>query len=274
MPSELPAAVKLAQLAAYLPTESVRTAEHTISTRMPLRPALLGATGALRVGAIAYAVDVATGQAMGQAALTSDRWVVTTDMDIKVLRPLTAGQLRVDAEVVRAGETTIVSTFALCDDVSGEVVGGGTATGRPFPFTFERSLLEMPVGESRSYSNALAAAPASFADHFGTRTAEGGAVEVEIADWLRNPWGILHGGVTSCLIDLAAEAAGSAEVGGAAAVTGATIRFLAPGRVGPAQASPQVLVGDGQRAMVEVRVTDAGADRRLLAVASTTVERQ
>src|SRR5689334_20903293 len=146
MPSESPdpssLAGRLAQLAAYFPTESVRTGERTVSTRLPVRAALLGATGALRIGAIAYAVDVATGQSMGMAALESDRWVVTTDMDIAVLRPPSDGFVQVDAEVVRAGETTVVSTFALRDG-RGDVVGGGTATGRPFPFTFDRALLGM-----------------------------------------------------------------------------------------------------------------------------------
>jgi uncharacterized protein (TIGR00369 family) len=263
-------AKNLARLAAYFPTESTRTGELTVSTRLAVRDALLSETRALRMGAVAYAVDVATGQAMGMAALAGDRWVVTTDMDIRLIRPVDSGELRVDAEVVRAGETTVVATFTLHDG-QGAVVGGGTATGRPFPFTFDRALLGMRVGESRGYAFGEPAAEAGFVEHFGLRVAEGGAAEVDIADWLRNPWGILHGGVTSCLVDLAAASAGGHALGRPAAVTGATIRFLAPGRVGPAQAAPQVQVVDGDRALVEVRVTDAGAERRLLAVASATV---
>jgi acyl-coenzyme A thioesterase PaaI-like protein len=272
VPSASSARTNLDRLGRYFDTESVRTGEGTMSTWLPVRPALYGPTGTLRMGPLAFAVDVGTGRAMGLAALASDRWIVTTDMDIRQVTPVVSGPLRVDAEVVRTGETTVVSVFSLHDEHTGRAVGGGTATGRPFPFEFDRAILEMPIGERQVPARTEPAPAATTGEHFGMRQVEGGVVEVDIVDWLRNPWGILHGGVTSCLVELAAEAAGEHALGRPAGVTGMTIRFLAPGRVGPARAVPQVQVAADGRALIEVRVTDQGTDGRLMIVASATVE--
>jgi uncharacterized protein (TIGR00369 family) len=261
----------IARLAGYFTTESMRTGEREVSTWLPVRDDLRDRGGALRIGPITYSIDVATGLAMGVAVLADERWVVTTDVDVRVVTPVTAGPLRVDAEVLRAGATTVVSGFTLHDESTGQIVGGGTCTGRPFPFEFDRKLLEVPIGVRRAQAHAMAIEAESLPSFLGFRIAEGGAVEVDIDDWLRNPWGILHGGVTACLVDVSAEAAGAAAMGRAVRVTGTTIRFLAPGRVGPARAVPRLLSTGEGTALVEVKVTDAGAGGRLLAVASAAV---
>jgi acyl-coenzyme A thioesterase PaaI-like protein len=272
VPSDSPSRANLDRLGRYFDTESERTGETTMSTWLPVRLALHGPTGTLRMGPLAFAVDVGTGRAMGLAALDSDRWIVTTDMDIRLATPVVTGPVRVDAEVVRTGATTVVSVFTLHDEHTGQNVGGGTATGRPFPFDFDRAILNMPIGERQVPPRTEPAPEATTGKHFGIRQVEGGVVEVDIVDWLRNPWGILQGGVASCLVELAAEAAGENALGRPVVVTGATIRFLAPGRVGPARAVPYVQVVSDGRAMIEVRVTDRGAGGRLLMVASTTLE--
>jgi len=237
---------------------------------LDVRDDLRDAGGALRMGAAAYAVDVATGQALGLAVVDQGMWVVTTDLDAHLVAPVATGPLRVEAEVVRAGATTAVARFSLHDDGRGESVGGGTVTCRPFPSEFDPAMLEMPIGAVRRHGE-----PGTdrrpLAEHLGLRVGDDGSVEVDIVDGVRNPWGILHGGATACLVDVAAEAAGSAALGQPGRVCSQLIRFLAPGRVGPARAEPRLLaVADG-RALVEVAVRDTGADHRLLAVSTLTV---
>jgi uncharacterized protein (TIGR00369 family) len=249
----------------------VRTGEHAVSAWINVRDELCDDAGALRTGPILYTIDMGTGLAMGLAVVSDDLWVVTTDMDVRVNSPVTAGSLRVDAEVLRAGATTVVSAFTLHDESTGRTVGGGTCTGRPFPISFDRKHLEIPVGERRAHAPVSDALTADMATELGFRFAEGGVAEVDIADWLKNPWGIMHGGVTSCLADLSAAAAGSSALGRPGRVVGTTIRFLAPGRVGPARAIPRVLAVDADSAVVEVRITDEGSNGRLLAVTSSTI---
>ncbi len=252
----------------------MRTDESAVSTWLLVRDDLRDANGALRIGPIVYSVDVATGLAMGVTVLADDRWVVTTDVDIRLITPVTNGPLRVDAEVLRAGATTVVSAFTLHDESTGRIVGAGTCTGRPFPFEFDRALLDVPIGVRRQHAPTEPVGAESLPAYLGFRITEGGAVEVDVAGWLRNPWGILHGGVTACLVDVSAEVAGAAVLGRPAHVAGMTVRFLAPGRVGPARAVPRLLSTDTAAAgavLAEVKVTDVGAGGRLLAVASAVI---
>jgi uncharacterized protein (TIGR00369 family) len=258
-------------LAAYFGTSSIRTDATTVTTRLAARDDLRDRQGNLRVGAATYAVDLATGLAMGLAVLERDMWVVTTDIDVHVTVPVTDGPLRIEVEVLRAGATTTVSAFELHDDATGRSVGGGTATGRPFPFEFDRSYLDVPIGSPLVHGAGDDPVVGPVASVLGMRVHEDASVEIDIEDWLRNPWGILHGGATACLVDVAAEHAAVASLGRPARTTASMIRYLAPGRVGPARAVPRVIGDDGTTALVEVRVTDTGADDRLLAVATLTL---
>jgi uncharacterized protein (TIGR00369 family) len=258
-------------LPSYFGAVSLRNDERTVTTWVDVRDDLCNDRGSLRIGAVAYAVDIATGLTMGIAVVDRDLWVVTTDLDVHLTAPVTEGPLRVDADLVRAGATTAVATFTLHDEGADRAVGGGTATGRPFPFEFDRSLVEVPIGQLRRFDDGVAPSPRDrLATHLGFRAGEDGSVEVELEDWLRNPWGILHGGVTACLVDVAAEVAASAALGHPVRVTSELVRYLAPGKVGPVRAVPSVLATDDGRALVEVRVVDEGSDGRLVAVATLT----
>jgi acyl-coenzyme A thioesterase PaaI-like protein len=259
------------RLAGYFGTSSIRTDATTVTTRLPVRDEVRDQQGDLRMGAITYAVDLATGLAMGLAVLERDMWVVTTDIDVHLTVPVIDGPLRIEVEVLRAGATTAVSSFELHDDSTGRPVGGGTATGRPFPFDFDRSYLDVPIGSPLVHVSPDEPLVGPVASMLGLRVGEDASVEVDIDDWLRNPWGILHGGVTACIVDIAAEHAAVAALGRPARTTGSMIRYVAPGRVGPARAVPRVLGDDGTTALVEVRVSDTGADDRLLAIATMTV---
>jgi uncharacterized protein (TIGR00369 family) len=258
-------------LAQLIGAVSVRTGESTASTTLRVRDSLLDDHGTLRIGVVSYTVDVATGLAMGAAVLDRDLWVVTTDLDVRLTTPVRAGPLRIEVEVLRAGQTTAVSSFSLHDDELGRAIGGGTATGRPFPFQFDRTRLQQRLGEPLDHSQGQEPAGGKLIRNLGIRVGEDGTVEVDIEDWLRNPWGILHGGVTACMIDVAGDVSGSTALGGPVTASGEMVRYLAPGRVGPVVAVPVVLSVDEGRALVEVRVVDAGADHRLLAVGSVAV---
>lgn len=253
-------------------TTTTRTGEGSLSTWIHPREGLLDGVGALRIGAVTYAADVATGLTMGLAVLDRDRWTVTTDLDVHVTTPVTVGPLRIDTEMLRAGDTTAVCAFTLHDEAGGRAVGGGTGTGRPFPFTFDRSRLEIPLGGTRRHGERAESETEGIATRLGFSVGEDGSVEVAVRDWLRNPWGILHGGVTACLVDLAAEIAGSSALGRRSRVASQMVRYLAPGRVGPVRAVPHVLDVGAGGAMVEVRVTDEGADGRLIALGSLTAK--
>jgi uncharacterized protein (TIGR00369 family) len=104
--------------------------------------------------------------------------------------------------------------------------------------------------------------------YLGIRTVDATALAVDVTDQLRNPWGILHGGVTAALVDLAAR-----HATGGVTTTDAVLHFLAPGRVGPVVARVLPVGERPDGALVRVEVRDLGAEDRLLASAVVTVRR-
>src|SRR5262249_19828959 len=89
----------------------------------------------------------------------------------------------------------------------------------------------------------------SFVERLGIRDVDGspaGAVELDAVDGVRNPWGIVHGGVTAALVDISSERAAAAALGrslDAVVTSDVALHFLSPSRVGPVRASA-VVVGD------------------------------
>src|SRR5581483_1081305 len=92
-------------------------------------------------------------------------------------------------------------------------------------------------------------------------------VRCDVRDDLRGPAGSLEGGVVATLIDVAGASAAARGLRALVATQGISVSYLAPVRVGPANAVA-IPVRVGKRdAVVEVRVTDNGNDHRLCAIA-------
>jgi uncharacterized protein (TIGR00369 family) len=106
-------------------------------------------------------------------------------------------------------------------------------------------------------------APLPIETWLAVRDAGPNGVEIDLAESIRNPWGILHGGVVAMLVDLATERATqrtSSDV---------VLHFLAPNRVGPVRATARSLGERAGEAVCRVEVRDVGADR-VTAVAVVT----
>lgn len=112
-------------------------------------------------------------------------------------------------------------------------------------------------------------------EFFGIEPGVGAVTRLELADRLRNPWGILHGGGLAVLADVAAcravAADGVHQGGGPLAATDTVLHFLSPARVGPVEARCQVLGDGADRALVRVAVHDRGAGDRLVTLGSVVV---
>jgi len=119
-------------------------------------------------------------------------------------------------------------------------------------------------------------------EFFRIQPGVGRTTRLELAEHLRNPWGILHGGAVAVVVDVAACRA-VAEARPADVGTGPTraverlaaadtvLHYLRPARVGPVEARCRVLGGPTGRALVRVAVHDVGADDRLVALGSVVV---
>jgi uncharacterized protein (TIGR00369 family) len=226
-------------------------------------PHLRGAAGGVQTGALLTMLDNVGGLCSGLAALP-EGWVVTTNLSAQVVALDHTGPIRIEAHVLRRGRNNVVTEVQLFDDGKhGALVADGVLT----------SAILVPENGPPQWDRPLTIDPGPpvpglppVPEWLGRRVTGPATIEMDLLDSLRNPWGILHGGVVATLVDLAAEHA----TGGA--TTDVVLHFLAPNRVGPVEADGRVLGtrSDGTVARVEVR--DVGADRTT-AVAYVTTTR-
>jgi uncharacterized protein (TIGR00369 family) len=233
----------------------------TIVGHAPAAAHLRGAAGETRAGALLTMIDNVGGIGSGLAALP-DGWVVSTNLAARTFAAAHTGPFRVDARVLRRGRNSVVTAVDIHDEgAHDKLVADGVLT----------SAILVPENGPPSFPRPLALEPDTAPDTparpleewLGIRVVDDETLEIALADELRNPWGILHGGVVSFLVDLTAEHATGAPT------RDVVLHFIAPNRVGPVQAHAR-LVGvrnDEQVARVEVR--DVAADR-VTAVAVVT----
>ena len=246
----------------YITVAMRETAEGHIIGTAPASPHLHNASGAMQTGALLTLLDNVGGICGGLASLP-DGWVVTTNLTARVLdREPAVGPLRVDADVLRRGRNNVVVATTMRDDGrAGSLVADGVVTsailvpenGPPI------AVRPLAIGSSEPPGETLP----RLDEWIGVRTIDERAIEIDLTDIHRNPWGILHGGVVATLVDLAAEHAT------ARASTDVVLHFLAPNRVGPVRAVAELLGArsDGELARIEIRDEGAG---RVTAVALVT----
>ena len=217
----------------------------------------------MRVGPLLALVDSIGGFTSGLAVLP--RWIVSTSIHLQVAGLDHVGPLRLDASVLRRGSAAVVTSVLVADEGAADAhVAHGLVTcavlDPPEPPQFERPIAidEAPAPDEAE----------PLEEFFRIAPGEGPTTRLELADELRNPWGILHGGATSVLVDVAAVRAAGLD-GGAAADT--VVHFLSPVRVGPVEARGRAVGDRPDGRLVRVAVHDAGNADRLCVLASVVV---
>jgi uncharacterized protein (TIGR00369 family) len=238
--------------------------------RAPASPPLLFAGGRLAAGPAAALVDTVGGMTCG-LALQPD-WVVTSTLTLLVApapwpdggtlvargRLLHAGRRSAASQVLlgspeapRAGAVALVGSARVrVPTLAGAVPPGN----RPRPFR-----RPAPAPE-------LGRPLAALAD-LATSQERSEPVRVELADALRNPLGILHGGLTAVLADATARR----FAGPSWTVRRLSIRYLVPATTGPVRARARVRPAGGGALTAQVEVVDEGNGGRQVATAQVTL---
>lgn len=240
--------------------------------RAPVDDHQRGPGGGLRTGGLLTSLDSLGGFTSGLAVLP--QWIVTTSLLATVSELAHVGPLRLRADVLRRGRTSVVTSL--------DVVDEGAADRHVAAAIMTCAVLEpgaMTLEFDRPFALAMPGPPVDPVgpeEFFSIEPGEGPVTRLRLDDRLRNPWGILHGGAVAMLADEAACRAAAAELtgtGGGRGVAAADVvlHYLRPVRVGPVEARCTVLGTRAGWASVRVAIHDVGADDRLVTLGSVTV---
>jgi uncharacterized protein (TIGR00369 family) len=205
--------------------ESIRTGERTASSWIECRPDLLDDRGNLHPAVLGYLVDSAAGVVCGMAAVPN--WVVTADLQFRIVRPETVGPVRADACAVRPGRRQSLGEVRVVDEGADErLVALGTVNHLVIAKDDDLDVpADMPIDVRYGPANPLEVTPASLTEHFGLRSTPGsGTAELDVVGDAVNPLGILHGGLLSLLAIAAARSASSDSA--PVRVTDVVLRFV------------------------------------------------
>jgi uncharacterized protein (TIGR00369 family) len=191
----------------------------------------------------------------GGLAALPDGWVVSTNLAARVVSFAHAGPLRLESRVLRRGRNSVLTEVQIRDvGTSDALVASGVLTSAILVPEYGPPRWERPV-ELGTLDGETPAKPA-IADWLGVRAVDDHTVAMDLADALRNPWGILHGGVVAMLVDVAAE-----HVTGGGRTSDVVLHYLAPNRVGPVRARARVVGRRTDGDVVRIEVRDDGAQR-------------
>jgi acyl-coenzyme A thioesterase PaaI-like protein len=193
-------------------------------------------------------------------------------MRLSWLAPVRGGELVARAHPLRSGRTNVVIEVEVHADETlaahavvafSRLEAQGEYQQRPRAERLGRMTFAADgAGFERPWAEAMGAR---------VRDAAAGAVELPLAPYVGNSLGGLQGGVAVALLDLAAEAAGSALLGRPVATHDLAVHFLAIGRSGPMRTRAALLRRSGDVLLLRIESRDAGADDRLCTVATATV---
>jgi acyl-coenzyme A thioesterase PaaI-like protein len=227
--------------------------EGTVTGSAVRRPDLCRPDGSLRIGVLATLLDSVGGLATGLAVLPD--WVVTADLSLRTWAPTRGARAHGEARLLRRGRSTSVGEVLIHDGDPAAPCGAGILTSGVLTpdFPLPAEIGEVMVSPHRPEP---ADGHPPLPEWLGLVARPDGA-ELAVQPRLLNPWGMVHGGVTAMLVDLAVEATTGRLV------DDMLLRYLRPGRVGPIRATITEL---GPRTVRSV-VTDEGADGRVVALA-------
>ncbi|TDC85102.1 hotdog domain-containing protein [Actinomadura sp. 7K507] len=207
-----------------------------------------------RIGAVATMVDVVAG-----LRPTGTLWP-TVDLSVQLVAPLPAeGRIDLVCHPLKTGRRLFVGEVLVHHE------------GAPLARAVTTFLNQEYAGSSGQQREGDVAPPhdssAPFDDWLNPKDADERTILVQRAPAIMNGSGTIQGGALAIAAELAAERA--PEPKGTWAAAELDIRYLGPVLAGPLKATADVVAVQDDRAFVSVRLTDAGADDRPVAYATT-----
>lgn len=257
----------------------------------PLTDEIRSNAQSCRLGVLATMVDVA-GSDPVLAAWHPD-WTATQDLSVQAAGQLTEGPIVVDTRLLRRGNNVIFVTADIYDghgvtdldelhtlidqhdaDKSRLTwVGKSTLTFNRIPRTGVPGLESYDpnrwVGSVRTRSSNQHN-PDMLNDRIGLviRDRSGGVVEVANSPYVSTSIGTINGGVQAIALETAAEIMRPGMT-----ATDIQIHYLSQLKVGPSRTRSNIIRDARGHSVVQVELQDAGANNRLIATATVTLQR-
>jgi uncharacterized protein (TIGR00369 family) len=231
----------------------------TSSAFMPVVPALLDDTGAVRAGAIATVVDAIGG---GLSAMTAaPNWIATADLTLHLVDRATSGTIEAAARVLRSGRTTVVLEVDVRNDARS--IGIATMTFSVLPRRDTNPVIAREGSAPRAAMVASQPFEAPLLESLGVNVVDGthGVLELEVTPYNVNSFGALQGGVVATVAEVAGERALRAACETPVRVTDLQITYLALVR-GKVRTETTVLDASPAFGSASVVVNDVGAEAR------------
>jgi uncharacterized protein (TIGR00369 family) len=249
--------------------ESIRTSERGASSWIACRPDLLDERGNLHPAVVGYLIDSTAGVVCGMAAVPN--WVVTADLQFRIVRADTVGPVRADAVAVRPGRRQSLGEVRVVDEGADErLVAVGTVNHLVIAKDDDLDVpADMPIGVRYGPADPIEHLPAQLVEHFGLRGEAGsGVAELDVVGDAVNPLGILHGGLLSLLAISAARS--KAADPDAVRVTDVVLRFVGSlPRDRVARATAEVFSAGTAASVARVAIADPADEKaRVGALAS------
>jgi len=242
----------------------------TASAWLPLVPALASPWGGPMAGVLATLVDMVAG-GLGVRAAAPD-WIATADLSLSLTRPPVGPQVEARGRVVRKGRTTMIVEVDLLEAPGQGRPGSGVPIGLSIvSFSVLPRRETTPVVDPETFGKTRFGGGGGRLDRHITEAigmsvidAPAGRVSIPLADYVRNSFGAVQGGMMA----LVGDAAGALAVAGALGVEQAStvdlhVAYLALGKVGPIVTTATVTACDRVRGDATVRLFDSGTDGRV-----------
>ncbi|MDG2307139.1 MAG: PaaI family thioesterase [Candidatus Binatia bacterium] len=258
----------------------IRTPDRSDRVLMPTPRELRSASGAVSLGALAVAVDLA---AAGVAMRTiAPDWLATAELEIHAQEREPVELAVAEPTLLRSGRTTAVFEVTVrgygseeeSRTAEGVALAHSTMTfvriSRP-DLTSELEHPSEPTEETRvDFARPDSGLRSPFLTELGLQTtdAAAGIVELPASDFAKNSFGSLQGGITATLAQAACEAATGALLGEPAIATDLSVHYLAQGK-GPYRTRCELLREGNGTALHRVEILDVET-RTLMATATTT----
>jgi len=249
--------------------------EGTAVIRAPVVPEALSPGGGMQPGILATLVDILAGAIAVQAVYPD--WMATAGLSMYTTGFANAGRVAAMGSLVRAGGQSIIVQADLMEE-SGPDFSKRRSVGSALVSCarlMRRS--DTPSVEGKELHDERfrlggggAGLKRPFPDQVGLRVldAAGGRVELPLTDYVRNSFGALQGGLITLLTDVAGALFAGNAAGRPMTTRDMQIHFLSLGKIGPFRTLCRMLRQTEGSVLTRVEVVDAGANDRLLSVAT------